>query len=237
MAYYDRLARRWHRATGHKGGSFKSHVLNDILLEKMPALAGLSILELGAGNGYFMPLALDRFSGQIPEHIVITEGSARLLAIAETEFRIPAAEYLQLDVRSQYPFEDASFDLIIATMVFNEVSTGGIRRALVECRRVLRAGGLLLVTITHPEFIASLDRRRELRQDRNGVLTMPGPAGMRLPIVPRRVNDYEQLLGKTGFTWEKNDVYLTEKVLREKPGLRHVTNKPLALLFACRPAW
>jgi len=58
MAYYDRMARRWHRATGYRGGSFKSHVLNDVLINMMPAVAGLSILELGAGNGYFMPLAL-----------------------------------------------------------------------------------------------------------------------------------------------------------------------------------
>jgi len=235
MAYYDRIARRWHRATGYRGGGFKRHVLNDVLIEKMPAVAGRSILELGAGNGYFMPLALDRFSGQIPERTVITDGSARLLALAETEFRIPAAEYLQLDVRSQFPFEDASFDLILATMIFNEVSTGGLRRALIECRRVLRVSGLLLITITHPEFIASLDRRKELEQDRNGVLTMPGPAGISLPIVPRRVSDYEQLLAKTDFTWDKSNVRMTEKVLREKPGLRHVGNRPLALIFSCRP--
>jgi SAM-dependent methyltransferase len=234
MAYYDHITKSWHQATGYKGGSFKKHALNDILIQKMSAVAGRALLELGAGNGYFMPLALERFSGQVPERIVITDGSARLLFIAETQFHIPSAEYLQLDVRSPFPFEDASFDLIIATMIFNEVSTGGLRRALVECRRVLRSSGLLLMTITHPEFIASLDRRNQLKEDKNGILTMPGPDQMRLPIVPRRLSDYERLLTKIGFTWEKSDIYMTEKVLREKPGLRDVGNKPLGLVFLCR---
>ena len=234
MAYYDRIAKSWHQATGYKGGSFKKHVLNDILIQQMAAVAGRAILELGAGNGYFMPLALERFSGQIPERIVITDASARLLSIAETQFYIPGAEYRQLDVRSPFPFDDASFDLILATMVFNEVSTGGLRRALTECRRVLRSTGLLLMTITHPEFVASLDRRNQLREDKNGILTMPGPGQMRLPIVPRRLSDYERLLTKTGFAREKSDVYMTEKVLPEKPGLRSVGNKPLGLVLLCR---
>ena len=150
MAYYDRIATSWHRATGYRGGSFKKYVLNDILIGKMAAVesrskktaavAGQSILELGAGNGYFMPLALERYSGQVPERLVITDGSSRLLAIAETHFKIPGAQYLQLDVRSPFPFEDAGFDLILATMIFNEVSTGGLRRALIECRLTHNAG-------------------------------------------------------------------------------------------------
>jgi SAM-dependent methyltransferase len=181
-----------------------------------------------------IPLALERFSGQVPERIVITDGSAQLLSIAETQFHIPGAEYRQLDVRSPFPFDDASFDLILATMVFNEVSTGGLRRALVECRRVLRTTGILLMTITHPEFVVSLDRRNQLKKDRNGILTMPGSDRMRLPIVPRRMSNYERLLKKAGFTWEKSDIYMTDKVLREKPGLRSVGNKPLGLVLLCQ---
>lgn len=236
MVYYDRIAKIWHQATGYRGGSFKRHVLNDLLIGKIPAVAGQSILELGAGNGYFMPLALARFSGQIPGRIVITDGSARLLAIAETHFPIPGAEYMQLDVRSRFPFEEASFDLILATMVFNEVSTGGLRRALLECRRVLQPAGVLLITITHPAFVDSLDRRQQLRRDKAGILTMPGPGRLRLPIVPRRVGDYERLLVKSGFAWEATEVTMNEKVLQEKPGLRAVGDRPLGLIFACRHA-
>lgn len=234
MAYYDHIARNWHKATGYKGGSFKKHVLNDILLQKMSAVSSKTILELGAGNGYFMRLALQYFSGQIPEHIVISDKSAKLLSIAESHFKISDAEYLQLDVRGPFPFEDESFDLILATMIFNEVSTGGVKRALVECHRVMRPDGLLLITLTHPGFIESLKRRNLLKKNKSGILTMPGSGQMRLPVFPRRLKDYERLLTKTGYTWETTDVHVTEKVLREKPGLRNIGNKPLALVLECR---
>ncbi len=51
MAYYDRLAKRWHAETGYHGGSFKRSVLNDLLLDRIGSIAGRTILELGAGNG------------------------------------------------------------------------------------------------------------------------------------------------------------------------------------------
>jgi SAM-dependent methyltransferase len=234
MAYYDAIAQNWHRATGYKGGSFKQHVLNDLLLAEMGEVTGRAILELGAGNGYFLHLVAQRFSGRMPARIVITDISAQLLAIAETEFPLPGAEFQQLDVRAPYPFATDSFDLILATMVFNEVSTGGLKRALKECRRVLRPGGLLLITVTHPDFIAGLQRRDQLRSDSKGVLTMPGSGSMRLPIVPRRMKDYARLLHTAGFTWAATDVYAGEPVRRDKPGLRHTGDIPLALLLACR---
>ena len=234
MAYYDQIAKSWHKATGYQGGSFKKHVLNDLLLQKMEGIAGKTILELGAGNGYFMPLARRHFSGQSPDRLVISDQSKKLLAIASSTFTIPGAEYQELDVRAPFPCAENSFDLILATMIFNEVSTAGMKRALGECNRVLRLEGSLLVTVTHPDFIASLNRRDLLKKNKEGLLTMPGAGQMRLPIVPRRVGDYEKLLRKNGFIWETADVYATEKVLSEKPGLRNMGNKPLALVLECR---
>ena len=115
------------------------------------------------------------------------------------------------------------------------VSTGGLRRALLECRRVLRPEGLLLLTITHPHFVASLDRRRQLREDKHGVLTMPAAGHLRLPIVPRRWLHYERLLAKAGLSWETRAIQANDKVLAEKPGLRPLKNSPIALLARCRP--
>jgi len=45
MAYYNGVAKHWHEATGYKGGAFKEHVLNNILLEKLPAIGNRFILE------------------------------------------------------------------------------------------------------------------------------------------------------------------------------------------------
>ena len=42
-------------------------------------------------------------------------------------------------------FRDGSFDAVVSTLVFSELSDDEVEYVLVECRRVLRAGGQLLI--------------------------------------------------------------------------------------------
>ncbi|MGD2110182.1 MAG: class I SAM-dependent methyltransferase, partial [Phycisphaerae bacterium] len=194
MTYYDRIAERWHGATGGDGGPFCRLVMNDLILGQIPSIEDRSILELGAGNGYFLPLLLDNFRGQGPSRVVVTDASSRLVATAESEFHIEDAEYQRLDVRARYPFEDGSFDLILAIHVFQEVSTAGLRKALAECHRVLTTDGRLIIAVTHPDYVQHLFEDRALRGTRTGQLTMPGPRSMRLPVVRRSASGYEVCL-------------------------------------------
>ncbi len=101
MAYYDRIAKKWHRITGYKGGALKELILNDRILSRISGIDGKAIQELGAGSGYFMPLLLNRFSGQSQSRIVITDLSSELLTIARRNFMIDRAEYQYLDVRAE----------------------------------------------------------------------------------------------------------------------------------------
>ena len=233
MAYYDSIARQWHKTTGYRGGEFKRLVLNDVLLESIPDIDGRSILELGAGNGYFIPLVLRKYSGKIPARIVITDQSSKLIEIAQKNFSIETAEYRILNVARKFPFADENFDMILATMIFNEVSTGVLRKALAESSRVLANGGVFLITVTHPDFINSLRKRSLLKGSGKGVLTMPGAGGLRLPVVVRKVEVYRRVLEELGFKYEEKSIYPTQEVLNAKPGLRNAGNIPLALLFRC----
>ncbi len=63
---------------------------------------------------------------------------------------------------------------------------------------------------------------------------MPGSLGLRLPIFPRTVGQYERALSKAGFRGAREDIFATDEVLREKPGLRHTGNMPLALVLDYR---
>jgi len=233
MAYYDSIARQWHKATGYHGGEFKRLVLNDVLLESIPDIGERLILELGAGNGYFMPLVLRKYSGKVPARIVITDQSSKLIEIAQRHFSIGNAEYRNLNVARKFPFADESFDLILATMVFNEVPTGVLRKALVESNRVLTKDGLLLITVTHPDFVDSLRKRDQLKDIGKNVLTMPGAGRLRLPVVVRKMETYRRVLEESGFKYEEQSIYPTKEVLNAKPGLRNTGNIPLALLFRC----
>jgi SAM-dependent methyltransferase len=233
MAYYDRIARKWHSVTGAQGGALKKLVLNDFVLGKIPGIAGFAILELGAGNGYFLPLVLRRFSGQVPLRVVITDQSRVLIDLAQRSFRVIDADYQVLDVRDPFPFPEGSFDLILANMIFNEITTAGLRRALRECWRTLSSGGRLLATVTHPAFIESLARRGQLKPFKGGVFTMPGTEGLRLPVVRRSSEQYAVALEQAGFRLRSEAVYPTASILRAKPGLRQAGDVPIALLLDC----
>jgi SAM-dependent methyltransferase len=229
--YYDRIAGKWHAVTGSRGGALKRFLLNDLLIDRMPEVAGRAILELGAGNGYFLPLAFRRFSGQVPSRVVITDQSRALLDLARRSFPLSGAEYSTLDVRRPFPFPEGAFDLIVASMLFNELPTAGLRHALGECRRVLTAGGRLLATVTHPAFVESLVRRGELKPLAGAVQTMPGAEGLRLPVVRRRAEEYAALAEGAGLRLTAEEVYPSEEVLSAKPGLRKAGRVPVALVM------
>jgi SAM-dependent methyltransferase len=234
MAYYDRIAKSWHETTGYKGGAFKELVLNDLLLNKLSRIDHRSILELGAGNGYFLPLVLRRFSGQVPASIIVTDQSERLLEIARRHFRISGAEYRILDVCDPLPFDDGQFDIIIASMVFNEISSRGFRNALKECHRILSKDGLCLIAVTHPDFIDGLRKRGMLKPNQDGMLTMPGSGTLRLPVVPRSLESYRHSLSEAGFQFEEEEGYPTLEVLNQKAGLRNAWKVPVGLVYTCK---
>jgi len=234
MTYYDKIANRWHAITGFHGGAFKKYVLNEILIDKIEYISDRNIIELGAGNGYFMPLVFKKYSGQGASRIVISDQSELLLNIARKNFRINDAEYIQLDVRSKFPFSDNSFDLAIANMLLNELSTVSLKKALREINRILKDSGILLATITHPKFVRRLDRNGLLRVNRNGLLTFPGKNGLRLPIVRRSEEKYHQILVESGFEIESSDIFATPEVQKEKPSLRDFQKTPMAQIYYCK---
>jgi ubiquinone/menaquinone biosynthesis C-methylase UbiE len=61
------------------------------------------------------------------------------------------------------PFEDASFDLVLATMVLSELSRQRLRAALHECRRVLREGGRPSVKHNASPVMKGLDAKLDDR--------------------------------------------------------------------------
>lgn len=234
IAYYDRIARQWHRVTGHHGGAFKRYVLNDYLLGKIDSLAGRAILELGAGNGYFAPMMLRRFSGQRPARLVVSDQSQTQLDTARAVFFLEGAEYTQLDVQQAFPFEEASFDLILAIILFNELPNAGLRAALSESRRVLTPDGRLLAVVPHPAFIHALARKDALTDFGHGLFAMPSAEGLRLPVSRRSEQMYLDMLSASGFAVMAEPVRADTKTLHAKPGLKLPHDTPLALVLDCR---
>ncbi len=207
--------------------------MNDRILEKIERVEGCAILELGAGNGYFAPLMQRRFSGQAPAHLVISDQSQAQLDIAQSAFGLDGAEYLPLDVQERFPLEDGSFDLILAIMLLNELTTTGLQHALYECRRVLKDGGRLIAAVPHPAFVRALAKKGVLTDFGRGLFAMPSAEGLRLPVSRRPLEVYSEAFTTAGFSVSAEDVDADEKTLHEKPGLKVPRGTPLAALCEC----
>ena len=115
------------------------------------------VLELGAGTGLNLPLypedGIDELVLTEPEEPMARrlEERARSLSLAPRVVRAPAEDL---------PFDDASFDTVVSTLVLCTVDDQA--GALREVRRVLKPGGTLLFL----EHVRSDDPTRAKWQDR-----------------------------------------------------------------------
>lgn len=97
---------------------------------------GLKVLDVGCGTGRYMASLRQR--GYL---VAGVDGSEEMLAHARRDN--PGVEIKQADV-DQLPFADGSFDFAICIEVLRYLPSA--TRALAEMARVLKPGGVLLVT-------------------------------------------------------------------------------------------
>jgi ubiquinone/menaquinone biosynthesis C-methylase UbiE len=147
-AIYDRLL-----AGTEKGG------LRDMRAELLREAEGRT-LELGAGTGLNLP----HYTGSVAE-LVLTEPDRFMAArlrrrLADEPPAPPRVEVVEAEAE-KLPFDDASFDTVVSTLVFCTVDAPGA--AMSEVERVLRPKGRLL----YLEHVRSPDSPRLARwQDR-----------------------------------------------------------------------
>jgi ubiquinone/menaquinone biosynthesis C-methylase UbiE len=121
---YDRISRKSEEAGL---GAMRKSLLSD---------AEGRVLEIGGGTGSNL-----RHYGEL-DSLVVTEPEPAMLRRLQDKVRqhAPQAEVVQAPAED-LPFEDASFDTVVSTLVLCGVDQ---ERALGEVRRVLRPGGRLL---------------------------------------------------------------------------------------------
>ncbi len=125
----------------------------------LPAVNGLSGLDIGCGEGHNTRLLAQR-------RALVTSIDISEVFIAQAK-QLEEQEPLGIDYRVasavELPFDHATFDFATAFMSLMDIPETS--RVLAEAHRVLKPGGFLQFSITHPCF--DTPHRRNLR-DENG---------------------------------------------------------------------
>lgn len=113
------------------------------LIEAAPVQPGDRVLDIGCGPGFFTRLLAEAVGpgGTVvgvdaaPEMVAYADRRAR--GLGNCRFQVGAAESL--------PFEPASFDVVVSSLMVHHLPDAERPRAFQEMRRVLTPGGRVLV--------------------------------------------------------------------------------------------
>jgi SAM-dependent methyltransferase len=127
-----------------------------------------AVLDLGCGHG------------RLAQQLVGILGGARVrgadvdrAAVAWCRLNLKGGTFAVADPEPPLPYPDDSFDLVVSTSIFGELSLGMIRPWLKEVNRVLRPGGIAAVAVpgeTQVAFERSSDGRLKALAER-GIVT------------------------------------------------------------------
>ena len=102
-------------------------------------------VDLGCGTGLstlgLLPLA---------HQVVALDISAEMLRIARERLAGAAVTFLEADFTRRIPLPDRSTDLVYSVGALRHVPVGSEAAVLAECARILRPGGLALLTLVTP---------------------------------------------------------------------------------------
>jgi ubiquinone/menaquinone biosynthesis C-methylase UbiE len=144
-------------------------------MELLDVREGLSVLDVGCGDGYLLGKAAHRASLALGVDLAENRLRASRDGLSDSGRSGCSPTELAIADGQRLPFADASFDRIICTETLEHVADAQL--ALRELARVLRPGGRLAVSVPH--FLCEAILYRLIR----GYLEFPG--GHRRIFTPR----------------------------------------------------
>ena len=141
-AYHGEMGEQF--AANATVSAYNAHTDRPAMLGLAGDVSGLRVLDLGCGAGHYAAELLARGATQV----VCVDGSETLLSAARERLG-DGAVLCHHDLEEPLAFlADQAFDLAVLALVYHHMDARD--QLLAEIRRVLRPGGTLLVSTTHP---------------------------------------------------------------------------------------
>jgi len=112
-----------------------------LIVDEIAAAQPRVVLDIGCGTGTLTIAAADELRDA---RVVGLDGDRKVLDLARRKDGSERVEWVE-GLADELPFGDGEVDALMTTLVFHHLPLGIKRAALVEARRVLRPGGLLVV--------------------------------------------------------------------------------------------
>jgi ubiquinone/menaquinone biosynthesis C-methylase UbiE len=144
---WEELAAWYDEKMGDEGDLWHRTLIDPGLLQVLGPVRGLELLDLGCGNGYLCR----RFAREGARVTGVDASAAVIERARQREARKPLGiTYHVADAAALSVLGDASFDVVVSNMALMDIADaeGAIR----EASRVLRPGGRLVFSISHPCF-------------------------------------------------------------------------------------
>ena len=153
--YWNENAPVWTSLASAGYDVYRDYLNTPAFFELLPAVGGLSGLDIGCGDGHNTRLLAKRGA-----HVTAVDISEVFIEYAKkSEEREPLAIDYRVASAVELPFGDDMFDFAVAFMSLMDIPE--TERVLAETRRVLKPGGFLQFSIEHPCF--TTPHRRNLR--------------------------------------------------------------------------
>lgn len=238
VLYDDPIFFEGYRRLRESGDSLNEVLELPALLDALPDVAGLDVLDLGCGFG---GLARE-LRARGARSVTAVDGSRRMLAEARRRGEVPGLRFLETDLERWTP-PPASCDLAVSSLCLHYIADPG--RLLAAVRAALRGDGRFVVTVEHP--VLSAAGRRWVLDESGDKLHWPldryweeGPRVTEwfVPGVVRHHRSLESWLRigrEAGFALEDlREPRAGEEARRRQPDLAEEDRRPPFLLLAWR---